>query len=73
MRLDRAGGKVFDATLDLERRELNGVELARALLRYPWMTAQVLAGIYWQAARLQLKGIPVYDHPGKPEAGSTGV
>jgi DUF1365 family protein len=73
MRLDRAGGKVFDATLELERRELNGVELARALLRYPWMTAQVLAGIYWQAARLQLKGIPVHDHPGKPEARSTGV
>ena len=73
MRLDREGGKVFDATLDLERHELNGVELAWALLRHPWMTAQVLAGIYWQAARLHLKGIPVHDHPGKPEAGSTGV
>lgn len=55
----------FDATLELERRPIDGKHLARVLWRYPLMTAQVIAGIHWQAARLWLKGIPVHDHPAK--------
>jgi DUF1365 family protein len=31
------------------------------------MTAQVIAGIHWQALRLWLKRTPVHDHPSKPE------
>lgn len=73
MRLDRHGTKLFDATLDLQRRELSGAELAGALIRHPLMTAQVVAGIYWQAARLQWKSIPVYDHPGESSPGQPGV
>lgn len=53
----------FDAHLALRRRPLNGASLARVLLRYPLMTAQVVTGIHWQALRLWLKGNPVYDHP----------
>lgn len=53
----------FDADLSLQRRPLNGGTLARVLLRYPLMTAQVVAGIHWQALRLWLKRNPVYDHP----------
>ncbi|WP_425512921.1 DUF1365 domain-containing protein [Xanthomonas albilineans] len=53
----------FDATLVLERREIDGASLARALLRYPAMTLQVLAKIHWQALRLWLRGNPVHDHP----------
>ena len=45
-----AGGeRVFDARLELERREIDGPALARTLVRFPWMTAQVVGGIYWQA------------------------
>ncbi len=55
----------FDATLNMERRELTGGEMARALLRYPFMTGTVVAGIYWQAMRLWGKRMPFYAHPDK--------
>ena len=56
--------RVFDATLGLRRHALSGISLARALLRFPFMTGQIIVGIYWQALRLWLKGTPVFDHPG---------
>jgi DUF1365 family protein len=58
-----AGGRQFDATLALRRRPFTGGSLASALVRYPWLTAQVAAGIYWQALRLWVKGAPFHAHP----------
>ena len=65
--IDRTG-KLFDATLALERRALDGAGLARALAFFPFMTAKVVAAIYWQALRLWLKRIPFHPHPRKKEA-----
>lgn len=59
------GQKVFDATLDLKRREITGAALARTLAAFPCMTAVVAVGIYWQALRLWLKRITFHPHPGK--------
>jgi DUF1365 family protein len=59
------GGRIFDATLRLERRPLDGPGLAAALVRYPLMTARVIGAIHWEALRLWLKGVPVHPHPAK--------
>lgn len=63
MNLARQNQKVFDATLDVQRREITGQNLATALLRFPCMTFSVILGIHWQAALLKLKGIPFHSHP----------
>lgn len=53
--------KHFDATLSLKRQPYS--QLARVLIRYPFMTVRVTMGIYWQALKLWLKKAPFYDHP----------
>jgi uncharacterized protein len=60
-----AGQCVFDATLDLTRREISAGSLARALVAFPCMTATVLGGIYAQAFRLWLKRIPFHANPSR--------
>jgi DUF1365 family protein len=61
------GKKLFDATLSLEREEINENSMKKVLFRYPAMTAKVTAMIYWQALRLRLKGAPFYTHPAKSQ------
>jgi DUF1365 family protein len=57
--------KLFAANLDLKRRQLNGGNLARVLVSYPAITLKAIAGIYWQALRLWIKGATFYPHPAK--------
>ncbi len=61
--LEQNGGRIFDAVLTLERREISTASLARALVLHPFMTAQTTAAIYWQALRLYSKRVPFYPHP----------
>ena len=53
----------FAAGMSLSRRPLNRARLARTMLRYPWMTAQIAGGIYFQALKLWWKACPYYPHP----------
>ena len=59
----RDGRRTFDATLTLQRRELNGRMLNRLLWRYPAATLVAGARIYAHALRLKLKGAPYFPHP----------
>jgi len=61
----RDGRPVFDATLNLAREPITSASLARALIGFPLMTAQVMTLIHWQALRLWIKRAPFYTHPDK--------
>ncbi len=63
------GQRLFEALLGLRRREFTARSRARMLIRYPLVTFQVIAAIYWQAIRLYLAGAPFIPHP-RARAGS---
>lgn len=56
-------GRLFDATLTLTHQPWTARNVRGALARFPLMTARVIAGIHWEAARLRLKGVPVVPFP----------
>lgn len=61
------GRVVLGAGLRLRRRPLDRRAMGSLLVRNPLTTWRVSAGIYWQAARLAAKGVPVHRHPVAPE------
>lgn len=60
-----APDRIFDATLNLRRREITTGSLARALLRFPLSSLRVTSLIYWQALKLALKRAPFFSHPSR--------
>ena len=57
------GELVFEASLDLHRREITPASMRSLLFRYPPMTISTIARIYWNAVKLKLKGVPYFSHP----------
>ena len=57
------GARVFVARLAGTRHALSDAALARAAVRYPLMTAQVIGLIHFEALKLHLLGVP-YRRPG---------
>ena len=62
------GKQMFDATLNLQRREMTRSRLNYVLIRYPIQTLAILARIYRQAFKLWRKHVPAYTHPAKIKA-----
>jgi len=56
-------GRVFDATLLLQRRNLTLFNTTKMLIGYPFMSVYVVIAIYWQALWLWLKNVPFVPHP----------
>jgi hypothetical protein len=61
--LTRGGQTVLAARLSLDRRPLTDRALASALLRYPFMTVQVIGAIHFEALRLWRKGARFWSRP----------
>ena len=63
------GDRMFDATLDLERRPWTAANVRGTLAAYPLMTLKVIGAIHLEALRLRLKGlaqVPRVEEHSKP-------
>ncbi|MBD9453653.1 DUF1365 domain-containing protein [Rhizobium sp. RHZ02] len=68
---ETAGGQpVLAATFNADAAPLTDANLARCLLRFPFMTLKVMACIHWEALRLWLKGASFRTSPPPPKTSS---
>lgn len=59
-------GTVLTAVHSARREPLSDSALARAFLSLPLVTMKVVAGIYWEAVKIWVKGVPLYRKPPPP-------
>lgn len=65
MRLKESGQQCFSVGMRLALEPMTLSAMRRMPLKFPFMTAKVVAAIYWQALRLKLKRVPFHSHPDK--------
>jgi uncharacterized protein len=61
-----AGGDLLHTSISGEAAAYGPQALARAFVRYPWMTLGVILRIHYQALRLWLKRVPFFRKPVPP-------
>jgi DUF1365 family protein len=59
-------GRLFDASFQGKRIELDNAAVLKTFLRHPLMTLKVIVGIHWEALRLWRKGMVVQPRPEQP-------
>lgn len=64
-------GPLIVAKLRTTRQDLTDAALGRAFCLYPLMTFKVIAGIYWEALLIWLKGIRLHHRPSPPDQAVT--
>ncbi len=69
--LPRVASRAFNVTLSLQRRPMTRRWRWLAPLRFPWMTAAVVWGLYWQALLLWWRKVLHVPHPGLRETGQS--
>ena len=62
---DGRSKRIFDATLVVRRTPITRKSIHQSLRQFPVESFKVVAGIYWHALRLRLKGVPFNNHPDK--------
>lgn len=62
----REGVPILDAAMAGDRRVLSDVQIAAQVLRMPWMTLKVVAGIHWEALKIWLRGAKFHGKPAPP-------
>jgi len=68
---ETAGDKpLLAATFNADAAMLNGTNLTKCLLRFPFMTLKVMAGIHWEALKLWIKGARFHSSPQPPATAS---
>lgn len=71
--LDSHRNKLFDATLQLQRMPVTPSNLRQLMIQTPVMSLKIVAGIYWQAAKLALRKARFYPHPKTKKTGEPHV
>lgn len=60
-------GPLLSATHVAQLKPLTSAALARSFLTVPWAALKVIGSIHFEAVRLWLKGVPLFDRPAPPE------
>ncbi|MEG3619636.1 DUF1365 domain-containing protein [Magnetovibrio sp. PR-2] len=68
-----ADGVMLKASFTGQALDVSDRALATLVLKYPFMTLKVMAGIHWEALKLWRKGLKLFDRPAPPLSPITHV